>query len=141
MNSGSQSTDPCSNAKVSKFTHKLGDHRIYCVNLHLTVKRCSKIVKIIHILKCYYFTIVHFLTIILLLSLFTWFYRLFNYNKCTSINSLASSLLYSPTLTSIHDYWRNHSFDQMDICQQLCLCFVICCLGLSQLFFQGTSVF
>ena len=22
-----------------------------------------------------------------------------------------SSLLYSPTLTSIHDYWKNHSFD------------------------------
>ena len=28
-----------------------------------------------------------------------------------SINSLALSFLYSPTLTSIHDYWRNHSFD------------------------------
>ena len=28
-----------------------------------------------------------------------------------SINSLALSLLYSPTLTSIHDYWKNHSFD------------------------------
>ena len=28
-----------------------------------------------------------------------------------TINSLALSLLYSPTLTSIHDYWKNHSFD------------------------------
>ena len=28
-----------------------------------------------------------------------------------SINSLALSLLYGPTLTSIHDYWKNHSFD------------------------------
>ena len=27
------------------------------------------------------------------------------------INSLAFSLLYSPTLTSIRDYWKNHSFD------------------------------
>ena len=27
------------------------------------------------------------------------------------INSLAFSFLYSPTLTSIHDYWKNHSFD------------------------------
>ena len=26
--------------------------------------------------------------------------------------------LCSPTLTSIHDYWRNHSFDSMDLCQQ-----------------------
>ena len=28
-----------------------------------------------------------------------------------SINSSALSFLYSPTLTSIHDYWNNHSFD------------------------------
>ena len=28
-----------------------------------------------------------------------------------SINSLALSFLYSPTLTSIHHYWKNHSFD------------------------------
>ena len=28
-----------------------------------------------------------------------------------SINSLAFSFLYGPTLTSIHDYWKNHSFD------------------------------
>ena len=28
-----------------------------------------------------------------------------------SINSLALSFLHSPTLTSIHDYWKNHSFD------------------------------
>ena len=28
-----------------------------------------------------------------------------------SINSLALSFLYSPTLISIHDYWKNHSFD------------------------------
>ena len=28
-----------------------------------------------------------------------------------SINSSALSLLHSPTLTSIHDYWKNHSLD------------------------------
>ena len=28
-----------------------------------------------------------------------------------SIKSLALSFLYSPTLTSIHDHWKNHSFD------------------------------
>ena len=28
-----------------------------------------------------------------------------------SINSSALSLLYIPTLTSIHDYWKNHSLD------------------------------
>ena len=28
-----------------------------------------------------------------------------------NINSSALSFLYSPTFTSIHDYWNNHSFD------------------------------
>ena len=28
-----------------------------------------------------------------------------------SINPVALSFLYSPTLTSIHDYWKNHSLD------------------------------
>ena len=26
--------------------------------------------------------------------------------------------LYGPALISIHDYWKNHSFDQMDLCWQ-----------------------
>ena len=36
-----------------------------------------------------------------------------------------------PTLTSMCDYWKN-------LCQQRSL---ICCLGLSQLFFEGISIF
>ena len=28
-----------------------------------------------------------------------------------SISSLILSFIYGPTLTSIHDYWKNHSFD------------------------------
>ena len=35
-----------------------------------------------------------------------------------SINSLALSLLYGPALTAIHDYWKNHSFDYMNVCWQ-----------------------
>ena len=35
-----------------------------------------------------------------------------------SIKSSALSLLHGPTLTSIHDYWKNNSFDNMDLCQQ-----------------------
>ena len=31
---------------------------------------------------------------------------------------LQCSALYSPNLTSIHDYWKNHSFDKMDLCWQ-----------------------
>ena len=28
------------------------------------------------------------------------------------------SLLYGPTLTSVHDYWKNHSFDYINLCWQ-----------------------
>ena len=35
-----------------------------------------------------------------------------------SINSLVLSFLHSPTLTSIHDHWKNHSLDQTDLCWQ-----------------------
>ena len=35
-----------------------------------------------------------------------------------SINSLALNFLHSPTLTSIHDHWKNHSLDQTDLCWQ-----------------------
>ena len=30
----------------------------------------------------------------------------------------STQLSFSPTLTSIHDYWKNQSFDQMDLCLQ-----------------------
>ena len=33
-----------------------------------------------------------------------------------SINSLVLRLLYGPTFTSIHDYWKNHSFDETGLC-------------------------
>ena len=35
-----------------------------------------------------------------------------------SISSSVLNLLYGPVLTSIHPYWKNHSFDDMDLCQQ-----------------------
>ena len=35
-----------------------------------------------------------------------------------SINFSALSFLHSPTLTSIHDHWKNHSLDKMDLCWQ-----------------------
>ena len=35
-----------------------------------------------------------------------------------SINSSALSFLHSPTLTSIHDHWKNHSLDYTDLCWQ-----------------------
>ena len=45
-----------------------------------------------------------------------------------SINSLALSLLYDPTLTSIHDYCKNHSLDYRALSAMWCLCFLICFL-------------
>ena len=32
--------------------------------------------------------------------------------------SLVLNLLYGPTLTSVHDYWKNYSFDYTDLCWQ-----------------------
>ena len=34
------------------------------------------------------------------------------------INFLVLSLLYAPTIISIHDYWKKHSFDYTDLCWQ-----------------------
>ena len=58
-----------------------------------------------------------------------------------SISSSALSLLYGSTHTFIHDYWKKHSFVCADLCWQLDVsAFLICCLGLSKLSFQGTIV-
>ena len=37
--------------------------------------------------------------------------RIFSNNTVQSINFLVLHFLYSPILTSIHDYWKNHSLD------------------------------
>ena len=38
--------------------------------------------------------------------------------KKKHINSSVLSFLHSPILTSIHDHWKYHSLDQMDLCWQ-----------------------
>ena len=35
-----------------------------------------------------------------------------------NVNSSVLSFLYSPILTPIHDYWKNHSLDYTDLCWQ-----------------------
>ena len=40
--------------------------------------------------------------------------------KCINSSGLS---LYGSTLTSIHDYWKNHSFDYTDLCRQSDICF------------------
>ena len=42
--------------------------------------------------------------------------RAFFNTTVKSRNSSTFSLFYGPTLTSIHDYWKNHSFDYTDLC-------------------------
>ena len=36
-----------------------------------------------------------------------------------SINSFVLNFLYGPTLTSIHDYWKSHRFDYVDLCHRV----------------------
>ena len=33
-----------------------------------------------------------------------------------NIDSLVLNFLYGPSLTTLHDYWKNHSFDYMHLC-------------------------
>ena len=40
---------------------------------------------------------------------------LLQHNSLKASNSSTLSLLCGPALTSIHDYWKNHSFDYMDL--------------------------
>ena len=47
------------------------------------------------------------------------------------INSLVLNLIYSPTLASVHDYWKNYSFDNKPLSAKWYLCFLIHYLGLS----------
>ena len=46
-------------------------------------------------------------------------------------SSSVLSFHYSPTLTSIHDKWKNHSFDKMDLCRQIRSCLLTRCLHCS----------
>ena len=40
------------------------------------------------------------------------------HNSKASILMCSAFFIYSPTLISIHDYWKNHSLDYMDHCWQ-----------------------
>ena len=39
-------------------------------------------------------------------------------SKASILASKGLSLLYGPTHTSVHNYWKNHSFNLTDLCQQ-----------------------
>ena len=42
--------------------------------------------------------------------------RVFSNTIVQKLQFFSAQLLYSPTLTSIHDYWKNRSFDYTDLC-------------------------
>ena len=44
--------------------------------------------------------------------------RVFSAPQLERMNYLALSVLYGPTLISVYDYWKNHSFDYMDFGRQ-----------------------
>ena len=44
--------------------------------------------------------------------------RVFSISTIQNINFSVLSLLYRPTLTSVHDYCKNHSFEYIDLCGQ-----------------------
>ena len=45
--------------------------------------------------------------------------QVFSNTTVQSINSLVLSFLHSPTLTPIHNHWKNNSYDYTDLCQQM----------------------
>ena len=44
--------------------------------------------------------------------------RLLQHHSSKASVFLVLNFLYDPILTSIHDYWKNHSFNSMDLCRQ-----------------------
>ena len=58
-----------------------------------------------------------------------------------SISSLVLSLLYSPTLTSIHDYWKNHSFAWWTFVSRVMALLFNMLSYVGHNFFQGAGVF
>ena len=48
--------------------------------------------------------------------------KVFSNTAVQKHNSMVISLLYGSTLTYIHDCWKNHTFDYMDLCWQSDVC-------------------
>ena len=57
-----------------------------------------------------------------------WLSRVFSNTKLfKSSNSLVFSFLYSPTLMSIHDYWKNHNLARQTFVGKVMSLLLICC--------------
>ena len=67
--------------------------------------------------------------------------RVFSNTTVQKINSLALSFLHSPTLTSIHDTGKTIALARRTFVGKVMSLLSIRCLGWSQLFLQGGSIF
>ena len=60
-------------------------------------------------------------------------------HQSSKVSILQCSAFFTVQLS--HDYWKNYSFDLYRLLSAKCVCFLICCLGWSLLFFTGASIF
>ena len=58
-------------------------------------------------------------------------WRIFSSTTVQKLNCLAFTVSYGPDCTSVPDYWKNHSFDTIDLCSEVSLCFLIHCADFS----------
>ena len=65
--------------------------------------------------------------------------RIFSSTTVQKLSSSAFTLSYGPDHTSVHDYWKNHSFDTTYLCSKVSLWFLIHCPGFSYHFFLPRS--
>ena len=61
--------------------------------------------------------------------------------QSSKVSILWRSAFFMVQLISIHDYWKNHSFDYMDLCWQSNVSAFYMLSRLAKLFFKGASVF
>ena len=57
--------------------------------------------------------------------------RIFLSNTVQKLNCLVFTLSNGPDITSVHDYWKNHSSDNTDLCSKVSLWFLMHCPGFS----------
>ena len=60
-----------------------------------------------------------------------WLSRVFSSTTIQKHQFFSAQPSYGPTFPSVHDYWENHSWLYGPLSAKWCLCFLICCLGLS----------
>ena len=46
-----------------------------------------------------------------------------SFHQAPQLQFFSAQPSFGPTLTFVHDYWKDHSFDYMDLCKVICLLF------------------